>query len=161
MQWPETTRSAPEPRAPMGARLRPTTIATLFQKPAAERLPQKEADLDSDDSKVPDDERRLDNRQDVLPDCTAVVRIGGIPVHRFQLKDVSRNGTCFLVEEDSSILRHLHVGQEIEIQLHLAEETQPSVFYRSQIMHITRAARGSYHGHRLVGVQILSKLTFK
>lgn len=103
-------------------------------------------------------EKREEGRNLTSPDCSAVVRISGIPIHQFELRDISRNGTCFLVAEDSSILRHLHAGMEIEIQFHLLANGQPSEFHRSEIMHITRANQGRFKGYCFVGVRIVSRL---
>ena len=103
-------------------------------------------------------ERRSEERGESTPECHAVVRISGIPVQQFKLKDISQNGTCFLVAEDSAILRNLNVGQEIEIQFRFSAADQPTVFHRSEITHITRAPQATYEGYRLVGVRILSQL---
>lgn len=101
-------------------------------------------------------------RGDSDPDCSAVVRISGIPIHQFKLKDISRNGTCFLVAEDSAILRHLHVGQEIEIRFQSsAGGSQATVFHRSEIVHITKSQANQFDGFCMVGVRILSELKFR
>ena len=106
-------------------------------------------------------DKRKEDRSDTSPDCSAVVRISGIPIHQFKLRDISRNGTCFLVAEDSSILRHLHAGMEIEIQFQLVASGQPSEFHRSEIMHITRANQGRFKGNCFVGVRIISRLKIR
>ncbi|MFZ0134991.1 MAG: PilZ domain-containing protein [Desulfobacterales bacterium] len=103
-------------------------------------------------------ERRAEERGDAIPLCHAVVRVSGIPVQQFRLKDISQNGTCFLVAGDSVVLRNLAVGQEIEIQFHFHTTDRPPVFHRSEITHITKAPQGPYEGHCLVGVRILSRL---
>ncbi|MFZ0243058.1 MAG: PilZ domain-containing protein [Desulfobacterales bacterium] len=103
-------------------------------------------------------ERRAEERGDAKSECHAVVRVSGIPVQQFRLKDISQNGTCFLVAVDSVVLRNLAVGQEIEIQFRLDATGQPTVFHRSEITHITKAPTGPYEGHCLVGVRILSRL---
>ena len=103
-------------------------------------------------------ERRSEKRDESKSECHAVVRISGIPVQQFQLKDISQNGTCFLVAEDSAILRNLNVGQEIEIQFRFPAADHPTVFHRSEITHITRAPQAAYEGFCLVGVRILSQL---
>ena len=103
-------------------------------------------------------DKRSEGRSTTSPDCSAVVRVSGIPIHQFKLRDISRNGTCFLVEEDSSILRHLHAGIELEIKFHLSKSGQPSEFHRSEIMHITRANQDQFKGNCLVGVRIISRL---
>jgi integration host factor subunit alpha len=104
-------------------------------------------------------ERRTEPRIDQLQYGTAVVRISGIPIYVFKLKDISENGTCFIVKEDSSLLRNIQVGQEIDIQISLSEDNSVStVFQRSKIMHITRPGENRFKGHLLIGVRILSRL---
>ena len=102
--------------------------------------------------------KRSEGRQATRPDCSAIVRVSGIPIHQFKLRDISQNGTCFLVEEDSSILRHLRTGVELEIQFDTGNRGQPSEFHRSEIMHVTRANQGQFKGNCLVGVRIISRL---
>jgi len=114
--------------------------------------------LSENDSSDYTGERRSEERGESIPECRAVVRISGIPVQQFKLKDISQNGTCFLVAEDSAILRNLNVGQEIEIQFRFPTANHPTVFHRSEITHITRAQQAAYEGYRLVGVRILSRL---
>jgi hypothetical protein len=114
--------------------------------------------LSENESNEDSAERRTLGRKASKPVCHAVVRISGIPVQQFKLKDISQNGTCFLVAENSAILRNLAVGQEIEIQFRFPDTNHSAVFHRSEIMHITRAPQGSYEGHCLVGVRILSQL---
>jgi integration host factor subunit alpha len=104
-------------------------------------------------------DRRTEPRFENLQHGTAIVRISGIPIYVFKLKDVSENGTCFIVKEDSSLLRNIQVGQEIEIQIILTENgSETTVYQRSQIMHITKPGEGRFTGHLLIGVRILSRL---
>ena len=114
--------------------------------------------MSESDSRRASVDKRSEGRQATRPDCSAVVRVSGIPIHQFKLRDISQNGTCFLVEEDSSILRHLHAGVELEIQFDASNSGQSSEFHRSEIMHITRANQGKFKGNCLVGVRIISRL---
>jgi len=106
-------------------------------------------------------ERRNQERIDASRGCSAVVRLQGIPVYQFKLKDISGDGTCFLVREESSILRHLRVGQEIEIQFHGIDGILPAMVHRSEIKHITRSDQSRYKDHVLVGVRILGRLPIR
>jgi|GEM_PF-183762 len=116
------------------------------------------------DPKKPDglesaSDRRTDPRFDNLKHGTAVIRISGIPIYVFKLKDVSEKGTCFVVKEDSNLLRNIQVGQEIEIQTVLNESGSVStVFQRSKITHITKPGEGRFKGHLLIGVKVLNRL---
>jgi hypothetical protein len=105
------------------------------------------------------EERRSEERQPADPLCRAIVRVSGIPVYEFRLKDVSRNGTSFAVAEDSAILRHVKIGQILEIRYHYPDESKSAVLYRSEVRHITRVERGPLEGHYLVGVRIVSELS--
>ena len=72
---------------------------------------------------------------------------------------MSENGTSFLVQEDSTILRNIRVGQEIDIRVCLnAEGTVPSIYQRSEIRHITRQEVGRFKGYIIIGVKIHDRL---
>jgi integration host factor subunit alpha len=104
-------------------------------------------------------ERRSQRRIDDLPDGIAIVRVGGIPVYQFKLKDVSVNGTSFLVQNDSNILRNIRVGQEIDIRVGLnAEGTVSTIYQRCEIRHITRQEAGRFKGNFIIGVNILGRM---
>ena len=99
-------------------------------------------------------ERRSQHRLDSLPDGIAIVRVGGIPVYQFKLKDVSENGSSFLVRDDSTVLRNIRVSQEIDIRVSLnTEGTVPSIYQRSEICHITRQEVGRYKGYFIIGIK--------
>jgi nucleoid DNA-binding protein len=104
-------------------------------------------------------ERRAEANRQSLPQGRAVVRISGIPVCEFTVKDISGNGTGFLMARDSVVLRNLRVGQEIEIHMVFAQGNQHSTMQRSKIAHITCPKAGApYHGHILVGLQVIDRI---
>jgi hypothetical protein len=105
------------------------------------------------------EERRSEERRPADPLCRAIVRVSGIPVYEFPLKDVSRKGTSFAVAEDSAILRHVKVGRILEIRYAYPDKPKSAVLYRSEVRHITRVDRGPLKGHYLVGVRIVSELS--
>lgn len=111
------------------------------------------------DSTVYPDNKRAEKRDKPDQFCSAIIRIGGIPVYQVELKDISENGTCFIVRDESTILRHLRVGEQIDIQFHNQDGNGINAFHRSKIIYITGENRGRYKGHRLVGVQILERLS--
>jgi len=105
-------------------------------------------------------ERRREPRMDALPQGIAVVRISGIAVCDFKVRDVSGNGSCILVEDDSVVLRNLRVGREIELHMAYTDRPHKAVLQRSRITHITRPPESdAYHGHIMVGVQIIDTLS--
>jgi hypothetical protein len=100
----------------------------------------------------------VDNNKTSNRICRATIRIGGLPVYRFQLEDISTNGTCFLVKDDADILRHLSIGQEIDIRIPAAEPDKPSVSQDSRIIYISEQNTAQYRGCRIVTVQVLNRL---
>ena len=123
-------------------------------------MPRGEADADA--LKRPGRlERRQEPRIKDLPRGKAVVRISGIPVCEFDIKDVSGNGTSILVEEDSVVLRNIRVGQNIE--LHMAyTDSSKAVLQRSKIVHITlQSEEDTYPGHVIVGMRIIDTLAIR
>lgn len=107
-------------------------------------------------------DRRSESRLGDLPRGKAVVRISGIPVCRFEIKDISGNGSCILVEKDSVVLRNLRIGQEIE--LHVVYDGSPpkAILQRSKIAHITQPTGNStYKGHVMVGIQTIDAIAIR
>ncbi len=107
-------------------------------------------------------DRRHEARMDNLPQGKAVVRISGIPVCEFSIKDVSGNGTSILVEEDSVVLRNLRVGQDIELHMVYADQSRTAVLQRSKIAHIThQSEEDAYPGHVMVGMKVIDTLAIQ
>jgi DNA-binding protein HU-beta len=98
-------------------------------------------------------DRRCEARLSNLPRGKAVIRISGIPVCRFEIKDISGNGSCILVERNSVVLRNLRIGQEIELHVVYEGRSPKAILQRSKIAHITQPTQDStYEGHLMVGM---------
>lgn len=107
-------------------------------------------------------DRRQADRTDALAQGKAVVRISGIPVCEFKIKDVSGNGTGILVEANSVVLRNLRVGQDIELRMVYADKTRKAVLQRSKIVHITpQSDSDAYPGYVVVGVKVIDTLSIQ
>ena len=104
------------------------------------------------------DERRSGERKIADTKYSAIVRISGVPIYQLKLKDISQRGTCLIAKEDSAILRHLEIGQELEMRYHYRNGPRSEVNYMSEIRHVTRADEGRYKGHFFIGTRIVSKL---
>jgi DNA-binding protein HU-beta len=104
-------------------------------------------------------ERRRALRRDTMRGGTATVRVAGIPVCEFAIKDYSCDGTGFLVENNALILRNIWVGRDIEIKLPGFKDHEPSVYQRARVAHITRCENGEFGDCFIMGVHILSKMT--
>jgi hypothetical protein len=87
----------------------------------------------------------------------ASIKLVGVPLYQFKLKDTSENGASILVKEDSFMLNYLKVGQTLQINFSSDLEFDHNGNFETEIVHITKVDKGRYKGHYLVGVQILDK----
>jgi hypothetical protein len=87
----------------------------------------------------------------------ASIKLVGVPLYQFKLKDSSENGASILVKEDSFMLNYLEVGQTLKINFSSERESDHNGDFETEIVHITKVDKGRYKGHYLVGVQILDK----
>ena len=77
--------------------------------------------------------------------------------YQFKLWNISSNGLCILVKEDSEILPHLHIDDIIEMTYYLADAQGANETLQTKIRHITKSADGRFQGHYLIGLSILEK----
>ena len=87
----------------------------------------------------------------------ASIKLVGVPLYQFKLKDSSENGASILVKEDSFMLNYLKVGQTLQINFSSDLEFDHNGDFEIEIVHITKVDKGRYKGHYLVGVRILDK----
>ena len=100
----------------------------------------------------------VENHDTPNPTCPVTIRISGLPVYKFELEDISGNGTCFLVRDDAEILRHLNIGQEIDIQIPQDNEHKAFISQGSKVINISEQNTAQYSGYRIVSVQVLNRL---
>jgi hypothetical protein len=62
--------------------------------------------------------RRSENRTSIIEQPYSVeIALGrSIPIYHLKVKDISGDGLCILVKEDSSILNLLEIGQVLEMK---------------------------------------------
>ncbi len=87
----------------------------------------------------------------------AEIKLTGIPLYQFKIKDISDSGASLLVKEDSAMINHLEVGQSLEIKLHSESQAGLNGYFEAKIKHITKIEEGRYKGHYLIGVRIVLK----
>jgi len=101
-------------------------------------------------------ERRSEPRTITEGLYSVEINLGGsIPIYQFKLRDISANGACFLVREDSPILRYLKVGQKLNLKYYSTDKSNPTEYYKSEIMHITKTDSERLKRHFLVGVLVV------
>ena len=80
-----------------------------------------------------------------------------IPIFQLKLRDISGHGSCILVQENSSILNHLNVGQELKMKYWTESRTEPRGYIRAQVKHISKPDEGAFRNHYLIGMFIQEK----
>ena len=103
--------------------------------------------------------RRSEPRQPSKKFHSVEMKLASLPIYLFKLKEISSNGACFMVKEGSAILRHLQVGQILNMRYHADDEMEPSEVFKSKIKHITKALENPYKDHYAVGIRLLEKQT--
>ena len=75
--------------------------------------------------------------------------------YQFKLWNISQKGMCILVKEGSEVIKHLAVGDILEMIYHSADVRGEFNRLKTQIKHITPNSGGRFGGHCLVGLAIL------
>lgn len=112
-------------------------------------------DIDQLARLMPSKERRTAPRKKLPQIGTAIVRISGIPVCEFKIKDISEGGNAILVEEDSVVLRNARIGQQVEIWMNRDIASDRSPMMRAKIVHITEPDQPDLNGYKIIGIQML------
>lgn len=107
------------------------------------------------------DDRRSKPRTDVERFHSVEINLGApLPIYQFNLRDISENGICILVKEDSPILEKIKVGQELDLIYYASDASKANITKRlkTTIRHITKGKPGHYKGHFMVGVSFADDL---
>ncbi|ACN13587.1 hypothetical protein HRM2_04730 [Desulforapulum autotrophicum HRM2] len=75
--------------------------------------------------------------------------------YQFKLRDRSEAGLCVLVQENSEIMNHLHLGDVLEIKYCPRDKSDPAVKLSTRIRHITKTPKGNSNRHYYVGLMIV------
>ena len=80
------------------------------------------------------------------------------PVYIFKLRDLSAQGLCILVRQDSAVLKTLKVGDVMDMQFLPTPGPHPAEKLRTEIRHITtREGEMAFSGHSMVGLLVLDR----
>ena len=77
------------------------------------------------------------------------------PIYLFKLRDISLNGPCILVKEDSSVFKQLEVGDILHMEFNPPELTAPNKLLKTQI--VSKNSHDLFTGHSLVGLSIIEE----
>ena len=78
-------------------------------------------------------------------------------VYKFKLRDMSSKGLGILVNKDSAVLRHLKVGDSLDMKYIPPESAGASEFLKTNIAHITQKDEEPFKGHFLIGLLITER----
>jgi hypothetical protein len=86
----------------------------------------------------------------------AIGKVG--PVYMFKLRDLSSQGMCILVRQDSAVLKMLKVGDEMEMEFFRPETRLPTEQLRTKVRHISSPeGANQVKGHCRVGFSIVRR----
>jgi hypothetical protein len=103
-------------------------------------------------------ERRAEPRIEIDKYYSVELSVPGTEfVYQFKIWNLSEHGLCVVVKDDSDLLKHLAVGNILEIQYCPDDLASPKVSLKTEIRHITKQEEGRFSGHTLVGLLILEK----
>ena len=75
--------------------------------------------------------------------------------YQFKLRCMGSSPMCFLVKENSRILRRVKVGDTLRMKYYSSNSGCHAEYLNTQIKDITKNDQGRFKGHCLVGLQIL------
>ena len=77
--------------------------------------------------------------------------------YQFKIWNLSSRGVCIAVKEDSDLLKHLEVGNILNMKYYPVGSPYPAERLKTEIKHITKDQQGRFRNHVLVGLFILEK----
>jgi hypothetical protein len=104
-------------------------------------------------------ERRYGRRSMELSNPMAEIKFSGSPVYMLKIRDLSDKGAGVIVKSDSSFMKMIEIGQELNVRLVLPRHYRgPSGHDRSRVEHITKIQDGPYRGHMIVGLSFPTEI---
>jgi hypothetical protein len=77
------------------------------------------------------------------------------PIYLFKLRNISLNGPCILVKENSSVFKQLEVGDILHMKFNPMELSVPNKLLKTKI--ISKNSHDLFTGHSLVGLSIIEE----
>ena len=76
-------------------------------------------------------------------------------IYLFRIRDESASGLGILVREGSEALRHLKVGNVLNIVCRSARPLEYHANLKARVVHATKNDDGQFRGHYLIGLSII------
>ena len=101
------------------------------------------------------EDRRSESRKGVKGCYSAEIRIVGVPVYEVKLKDLSSKGASIIFQNNSSLLNHLQIGQDLTVKYFFEDRSKSSEIFEAKVKHITEVKEGQFKGYYFAGLSIL------
>jgi len=75
------------------------------------------------------------------------------PAYLFKLRDISSNGLCILVKQDSTVFRQLNEGDILDMEYNPTRSSGPTKHFKTQIT--SKNCYDRFKGHSLVELMII------
>jgi hypothetical protein len=75
------------------------------------------------------------------------------PAYLFKLRDISGNGLCILVKQDSTVFRQLNEGDMLDMEYNPTESSGPPKLLKTKIT--SKNCYDRFKGHSLVELSII------
>ena len=113
---------------------------------------------DRDQNTYEEAERRTINRSRVDQYSIVEFSVEGVAhLYQFKIWNISPLGVGVLVTHGSEVLKHLKVGDILNMKYYRQELSEQPEQMETEIKHITKDAQGKFKGNYLVGLSILEK----
>jgi hypothetical protein len=104
-------------------------------------------------------ERRYGPRSMDLSNPMAEIKFSGSPIYMLKVRDLSNKGAGVIVKSDSSFMKTIEIGQELNVRLILPRHyRRPSGNFRARVEHITEIQENRFKGHMIVGLFFLPRI---
>lgn len=75
-------------------------------------------------------------------------------LYQFKIWEVSPSGMSILIKDNSEVLKHIKVGDMVDMKYYLKESSKEPAFLKTEIRHITKDVPDIIRGNYLVGLSI-------
>jgi hypothetical protein len=79
-------------------------------------------------------------------------------IYQFRIWNLSSGGVCIVVKDDSEVLKHLRVGDTLEMKYYPTDKSTLPEHLKTEIRHVTKDEHERFAGHTLVGLKIKERL---
>lgn len=76
-------------------------------------------------------------------------------LYQFKIWNISSQGMCLLVREDSEVIADIAVGMVLKMKYYTTNFSTPAKEMKTEIKHITKEEEGHFKGHYLVGLYVI------